>query len=1146
MNARTPPKAVIDRQHEASDPSVSAWVSANAGTGKTHVLAQRVIRLLLERNTDPSKILCLTFTKAAAANMANRIFDTLRKWIALSDDKLGIAIASTGAKSGQRQRERARRLFAAALDTPGGLKVQTIHGFCTRLLQQFPFEANVPARFRVLEEVEQQQLLEQLRRTMLFEASNNPDSPTGRALTAIIPAASDFGFQEGLLEAIRERERLIAWAGHAGGIEQAAAQLSAALGIDPADTLKAVEAEILDGPHLPSSGWMAVEGICRAGSSNDQRQARRLQTASTAIGRAKIEAYLEIFYTEKGALRGSIITDPLVKKHPGLASRMDSEKDRLPALCARRKAILVRDRTMALITLALDVISRYRAEKNRRGLLDFDDLITRTRNLLQSVDAGWVHYKLDLGIDHLLIDEAQDTSPEQWDIIKAFVAEFFAGAGARGGTKRTVFAVGDDKQSIFSFQGAKPMEFDEAQKFFEREHKKAELDFKPVKSIHSFRSVPVVLQAVDTVFKQPAAHAGLTADPVPTAHEAVRDASPGLVELWPIERPDEKEEIEAWDEPFDTRSETSSRVKLARKIAFAVKTWLKRGDLVGDGNDRHPLRAGDILILVRQRGPLFEAVIRALKTADIAVAGADRLKLTEHIAIMDLLALADALLHPRDDLALAAVLKSPLFGVSEDELLALARHTSALRPALRTLAPELGKTLDRLDDEAKTLTPFAFYARLLGRGGRKAFLARLGHEANDALDEFLNLALAFESRQTPSLQGFVHWIRTASTEVKRDMEIARNEVRVMTVHGAKGLEAPVVILADTTTEPAGPQIHHPRLFSLPAQDAPPDTPGRIAWMPTKQEEFAATAAARATMIRDNEDEHRRLLYVAMTRAADRLIVCGSIGQRKAPPGCWYELIEQGLEADGTLAEEPGDVKDMTVRRFRKFSMEAGEAASAGAAPDAKLPDWLNAPVKPDAPRAQPIRPSGDDESEHAGFAGNGVERRRAIARGIHVHRLMQSLPGIAPERRADAARRYLARQRALDEAERAEIAEHTLRLLGDLRFDALFLPGSRAEVPIVGRHGGGIVNGVVDRLVVTAQAVLIADYKTNRAAPKDAAEAQARYAGYVRQLALYRAVLEKLYPDRPVRAALVWTAVPALMEIPPEALDAALSALTAA
>ena len=1148
MSARSVPEAVIADQHSASDPAVSAWVSANAGAGKTHVLAQRVIRLLLENQTDPSKILCLTFTKAAAANMANRIFDELHQWIALDDAALDAAIRRTGAKlAGAGQRDRARRLFAAALETPGGLKVQTIHGFCTRLLQQFSFEANVAARFRVLEEIEQKQLLEALRREVLFEAANNPNDAPGRALAAIIPAASDMGFELGLNEAIRERDQLVAWLEHAGGMAQAAAQLSEALGIDPGDTLERVEAEILDGPHLPSGHWLSVAGICSSGSSNDQQQARRLQEAIALTGRSRVEAYLQVFFTSSGSQRAAIITGPLGKKHPELARQMDDEKGRVASLCERRKAIIVRDRTMAMLVLAIEVIQRYRAEKNRRGLLDYDDLIAHTRNLLTRVDAAWVHYKLDLGIDHLLIDEAQDTSPEQWDIVKRFVAEFTAGASARSQIKRTIFAVGDDKQSIFSFQGAEPQAFDDMRRYFEHAHADAALQFRAIPFKYSFRSVPAVLDAIDTVFRRPAAHQGLTVDPVATVHEAVRAASPGLVELWPMVEPDEKPEVDPWDAPFDTSSETSPRVKLARQIATAVKTWLARGDLVGDGDARHPLRAGDILILVRQRGPLFEAIIRALKNERIAVAGADRLLLTKHIAIMDLLVLADVLLHPHDDLALATILKSPLFGLSEQALFDLAhRRRGALRAALREARRDLAARLDALGMAAKSASPFAFYAELLGSGGgRKAILARLGPEANDALDEFLNLALDYERRQTPSLQGFVNWLRTASAEVKRDMEIARDEVRVMTVHGAKGLEAPVVVLADTTTPPAGPVQYQPKLLALPARNAAPDTPERIVWMPSKKDDTGAIAGARAAATLANENEYRRLLYVAMTRAADRLVVCGSIGERAAPPGCWYELVQQGLDATGLLKEEPSDFSEAPVWRFRKFAADAGAAAPATAGKrTSSLPSWLTTPVPAEPVRAQPLRPSSAFDGDVPAQGGHAADRRRAMARGTHVHRLMQSLPDVPPPHRAEAAHRHLARQRGLDDAERTEIAAHTLRLMNDLRFDALFLPGSRAEISIVGRIGDRPVSGQVDRLVVTPDEVLIADYKTNRPAPRSLDEAKLRHANYVIQLALYRAVLMRLYPGRPVRAALVWTETPELMEVPAADLDAALAILT--
>lgn len=1141
MSGRAIPQALIDAQHKASDPAVSAWVSANAGAGKTHVLAQRVIRLLLT-GTRPEKILCLTFTKAAAANMANRIFKTLSEWTSFEDDKLDDAIRATGSsRVDAKLRHRARQLFAAALETPGGLKVQTIHAFCTQLLQQFPFEANVPAHFSVLEESQQQQLLQQLRREMLLKAANAPDSDLNHALAAIIPICSDFSFQLALDEAIRKRGPIMRWLEAAGGLDKAMDELSRTLGINPADTLETVEAAIVDGPHLPSSEWASVAQVCATGSSNDKDQGKRFAAAAALTGNARLSAYFSVFFRQDGKERAALITKNLVAQNSDFAQRLLEEKIRIIDLCERRRAILSRDRTRALLTLSLDIINRYETEKTRHGLLDYDDLIGRTRDLLENTNAAWVHYKLDLGIDHILIDEAQDTSPTQWDIITKFAAEFTAGDGTRGTIERTIFAVGDEKQSIFSFQGAAPKSFDDKKRYFETAHRNAKKTFVPVPMLHSFRSVPVVLEAVDWVFKNPASRKGLSADPAETLHTAVRASAPGLVEIWDLFQPDEKKEVEPWDAPFDLETATSPRVKLARQIANAIKVWRTRGELVGDGPDRHPLRAGDILILVRQRGPLFEAIIRQLKNANIPVAGADRLVLTEHIAIMDLLTLADAILHPRDDLALATVLKSPLFRLTDDELLALAaERMGGLHQALQQHRPDVAKKFDAIAQAAQNCTPFSFYAELLGaHGGRKAFVSRLGHEANDALDEFLNLALDYEKRETPSLQGFTAWLRTASATVKRDMEMARDEVRVMTVHGAKGLEAPLVILADTTTLPAGPPHMQPRILGLPAIGAAPDAPNCLVWVPTKKEDIGATAEARDRLIADDEDEYRRLLYVAMTRAGDRLVVCGSVGERDRPEGCWYELITQGLAAGGMLKEEPADFGDGVVKRYR--GLQKPEEARAVIAPmttEDEAPFWLKqaAPVEADMP--QPITPSMFyDDHAPPPFAAFGEGRQKALARGNLVHRMMQSLPDLLPEWRESAARNYLARHaKDFSAAEQDALVTKVLALFADKRFAELFAPDSRAEVAIAGRLEGHPISGQIDRLVIGSKAVLIADYKTNNPAPRRLEEVPE---AYVKQLALYRAVLEKLYPDRPVRAALVWTETPEIMEIPASRLDAA-------
>ena len=838
---RTIPPDVRRVQVEAADPDVSAFVSANAGSGKTYVLAQRVINLLL-RGVDPAKILCITFTKTAAANMANEVFKRLAGWTALSDAALDQQIAlSTGTKPDAAQRAGARRLFASALETPGGLKVQTIHAFCTRLLHQFPFEANVAARFTVLDEASTTQLLDQLTLQVLLEASAKPDGALGQALATAIVVAADQTFKDVIGDAIRERDAIDAWTQRAGSVDKAIGELSNTLGLNPKDTRESVEQEYFSQSLIPAVEWPALIEILASGSKADNNHIDALAAAQAAVGRDRIEHYLRVFCTAKREPRARILTDKLAKTHPDWAERLLTEQDRVCKLLERERALAARERTRALVTIAADVIARYAREKERRALLDYDDLIDKTLELFARSSAAWVLYKLDLGIDHVLIDEAQDTSPKQWSIVRTIVSEFTPG-GARANTRRTVFAVGDEKQSIFSFQGAAPRAFDEMRREFAGQFDTPEQGWRYLRFHHSFRSGENVLGGVDRVFAAQDIFMSVTTDAggVPP-HISLPDAAPGLVELWPLIAPAERREIEGWDAPFDTESEISPRVVLARRIAAQVKLWMARGQKVGD-----------VLVLVRQRGPLFEAIIRALKNAEIPVAGADRLVLTEHIAVMDLMALADALLLPDDDLALASVLKSPLFGLSEEQLFELAwdRGKTSLRARLRGKSPATESALDELSDAACKLSPFGFFAHVLGAArGRAKFLARLGPEANDALDEFLNLALDYETRATPSLQGFLAWLRAAQSEVKRDMEMVRDEVRVMTVHGAKGLEANTVILADTTTPPTGPR--DPRLLTL--------ANGPLVWATTRSDDVDAMMDARALSQQDARDEYRRLL-----------------------------------------------------------------------------------------------------------------------------------------------------------------------------------------------------------------------------------------------------------------------------------------------
>jgi ATP-dependent helicase/nuclease subunit A len=1152
---RTIPAPVRDAQARASDPAASAFVSANAGSGKTHVLVQRVIRLLLA-GVPPEKILCLTFTKAAAANMAERVFTTLGHWVTLDDDALDAAIRDAGIVHSTAQlRKSARELFASALETPGGLKVQTIHALCTRLLQQFPFEANVPARFTVLDDRDQTEMMERASLAVMLDASRAPDSAIGRALLAAMANAADVTFKDVVREACLSRDHFMAWTDAAGGAEAAAAQVSALLGITANDGIEDIEREILDGPNLPRPHWQEIARALDTGAKTERDNADRLRAALPAAGAAQVDEYLGVFLTDADHTpRKSVVTKNFVRDNPAIGSRFEAEASRLGPLIEKRRAVTTRDRTEALLQIVIAVAANYRREKRERGLLDYDDLIDKTLALLASGASAWVHYKLDRGVDHVLIDEAQDTSPRQWDIVTHIISEFTTGAGARDGLMRTVFAVGDEKQSIFSFQGAAPREFDARRWELKKKFEDAELRFESIPFTYSFRSGQAILKSVDHVFRDETIYRSIHAEKAYPLHEALPDAGPSQIDLWELSVADDKQDIEGWRAPFDGVPVTSAEVKLSKRIQTEIRRLVTGGTMTGRLGNRRRLTYGDVLVLVRRRGNLFDAVIQALKHAGVPVAGADRLKLTEHIAIIDLMNLADALLLPQDDLALAVALKSPLFNLTEDELFTLAWNRSgSLREALTAHAAESSKFRDALDRLAecerrfRTETPFAFYAWLLGGdNGRARILRRLGREANDTLDEFLELALSYEKKAPASLQGFMAWLRIADTEVKRDMEISRDEVRVMTVHGAKGLEAPVVIMADTTTSPSDTQ--RLRLIHLPQGNGG----NVVVWAGRKADDPLGVATARNEMLEETEHEYRRLLYVAMTRAADRLIIAGCMpGNRNSVrENSWYDLVKRGLaKSDLAFQEIPaGDGVVKSYRRAEDGTPETDIALDVAAVKNPSLPVWLHTPAPTGQIIDRMLRPSdpADDEAHGVRTGESILARARALQRGTLVHRLLQSLPDIAGERRHGAAQRYLARNAdGWADEDREALAEQVLALLDDPRFASVFAPGSRAEVSIAGRldrpgQRPALVSGQIDRLVVTPREVLIVDYKTNHAPPRLPAEAPS---GYIRQLALYRAVLAKLYPQRPVRAALLWTETPELMEISAPALDSQLAAI---
>ena len=1130
-------------QARASNPEASAWVSANAGSGKTHVLAQRVLRLLLD-GAPPARLLCLTFTKAAAANMAERVFKTLSEWTQLSDEQLGAAIVKAGApKPDPARLAFARRLFARTIETPGGLKIHTIHAFCERLLHLFPFEANVAAGFRVIEERDAARLLERARADGLTAFLRAPDGE--KRLDFLGREGGAEGFDKLLREALGLRQEIADALAHWGGVEGYREALAERLGLAAEEDVAAIEAEMLTGLGGPAN-WVNIAVQCEESSKQDKDLAKCLRDAiAQSDPVAALDGYLSVFFTKTGEPRGgadrNIITRPLQARFPGLLARLQAEQDRLIALREKRKAAETLTRSVALIDLAAAILSSYARLKAKRGLLDFDDLIERTLSLLSRSDAAWVLYKLDSGIDHILVDEAQDTSPEQWEILVRLSEDFTSGKGARE-SLRTFFAVGDEKQSIYSFQGAAPKMFAEMRRSFAAAHRAAKQTFAEVELDLSFRSAKEVLEGVDKIFSVATTWEGVADDKL-LPHRAFRKL-PGLVEVWePIAGASEAPP-DNWLMPLDASSSQDPAVQLARRIAGVIGDWLSPSstERVDDGRGgARPIAPGDIMILVRSRGPFFEAMIRALKEKNIKAAGADRLALGEHIATMDLVSAGRAALLPDDDLALACSLKSPLLGLDDEDLIALApKRTGSLARALSEAKGErFSRAQRRLEiwrERARDLTPFAFYARLLGEdGGRRAMLSRLGPEAGDAIDEFLSLALAHERDSAPSLIGFLDEIAGADVSVKRDMEASGDSVRVMTVHAAKGLEASIVFLPDACSGPSG--RHDPKLFAL--DGARPSDPPLVAWSPRAASDPPIVALARGAARAAAAGEHRRLLYVAMTRAAERLIIAGFHGPRGKAKDCWHDMARAGLDGAAVGSPSPWS-EDEQIWRLGAAWREAGGAPSVPAkTPDAAKP-WLRARAAPEwAP--PPLNPS----RALAPFAATiGAKRKSLVEAGRLSHSLLQHLPEIAADRRREAARRFLAERGAGPPAEQREaILERVLTLIDDPRLVALFGVNSRAEVAVaanLSRPGLPPTPfiGRIDRVAIGEDGVLIADFKSG--APRGGATP----AQYVAQLALYRAALAPLYPGLPLRAFIVWLDRPDIVEIDPGALDEALDRLS--
>lgn len=1141
-----------DEQAKAVDPADSVWLSASAGTGKTQVLSARVLRLLLQPGVAPGQILGLTFTKAGAAEMATRVNAVLARWVRLPETRLAKDLMAIGAPHDQATIARARTLFASVLDCPGGgLRIDTIHAFAQWLLAAFPEEAGLMAGTRPMEDRDRDLLAHQVLADLLVAAEESGDGALMDSLAALSLRLGPDGVRAWLMRCANMRE---AWFGAGAWQPPMAGRVRSLLGLDGAeeDEEAALAALCADDRFdcaalrrcvAAARGWGAATGQDMADAVEDWL------AGDPPARNAGCSALYDALFTQAGAPRS---LKSLAKIDPDYAAHAEAVMAALLAIEERRAL----GELAQFLTPALELGRRFALAwdeaKRREGLIDFDDLIRRAAALLIRSDlSAWIRYKLDREFDHLLIDEAQDTNEAQWQIINALTEEFYAGEGQRGDRLRTVFVVGDYKQAIFRFQGTSPENFRRAgdqyrdlMRAARQAAAEARANTLPRELVdlglgRSYRTAQVVLDFVDEALGA-IGHEAIGLATKPDAHKG--DERPGQVVLWePVSAHSEEPEAAAADDENQSNWLSEPERRLADRIARQVRQWLDNGFPLVKGRERLA-GPGDIMVLVRKRKELAGLIVARLHAAGVPVAGVDRLRLAAPLAVRDLIAALGFAAQPWDDLTLANLLVSPLIGWTQDDLLT---HGWRDQPHQRLWehlqgsdAPLVTETVARLG-ELLRLADFEppqalLHWLLVGPWqGRRKLVARLGREANDPIDELLNAAMAFAATNTPSLHGFLRWFAGGDGELKREAEGAGDLVRVMTVHGAKGLQAPIVILADAT---GNPDSSRTRGLTLPDQPPGAEAARRIPLPPlAKEHKVGPVAASEEAERKAEREEHWRLLYVAMTRAEEALFVGGALGKREQVPAAdsWYARLRPLMAGEG----EPDFIWGRTWRRGDGAPLTAELSASRAAGKPTEataLPGWATHPVGAEPRPPRPLAPSavGADQAPDPPLPADAL--KSAARRGVLIHALLERLPAIDAAERQSLAAAWLARQAGeLDPAERSEVLGAALGVLAQPAWAALFGPDALAEVPLAATVEGQVIAGTADRLLVEPERVMVVDFKTTRRPPRTLAEVPA---ATVRQMAAYAAALRAIYPGRAVRAALLYTHTPLLIELPPDAL----------
>ncbi len=1109
------------QQSEAANPENSVWVEASAGTGKTKVLSDRVLRLLLAK-VNPSKILCLTYTKAAAVQMNERIAERLSSWAVEDEDNLKKELSMLlGKKFADCDTEKllsfARTLFASLLDTPGGMKIQTIHSFCQDILKRFPLEAGVSPYFNVMDDRNSKEILQNIKVDLLKSVDIGSNPALTKSLSYLTRIVSEYKFPEILNMITINRNRIdLLLKKHNNNIPNIVSILQNNLGLKEGDTEESIKANFFE--HIDQALFKRATAAFAGGGKEDISRADIFaRISANCFAPVDYSLYKDIFLTDSGMIRKRLAGKKVIKAMPEILDFMNNEAIRVQKTEKLLSSLRVLQTTQAILYIAQSIITRYCDYKETFAALDYDDLIIITRQLLENTSvADWVLFKLDGGIDHILIDEAQDTSPNQWAIVKAITQEFFAGSGSQEDStlKRTIFVVGDRKQSIYSFQGADPNEFDRMYRYFAQKSQ----DFCKVHLDVSFRSTKAVMDCVNTLFNIDTAKKGVVPDGECMNHRPFRVGDGGKVEIWPLLVPEDAPQNDSynWRIPIEREQRSSVSNTLARQIALNIKKMVENKDMLVSKN--RPVQYGDFMFLVQQRKTFVEEFVRACKDIGVKVAGVDKLKLLDQIAVQDLISLGKFLLLPTDDLSLAEVLKSPIFGLNDDDLFVLCHHrsTSLFNSVLvHDHYAETAEQLKNLLNLSGFYRPFELFNTIFVKlDGRKKFIARMGNEVEDVLDEFLNLTLIFEQDHTPSLEAFINWILQDEIIIQKEMEQGSNDtVKIMTVHGSKGLQAPIVILADTV------KIKNKAKTS----DFLWDNDNLFYFPPDASSYDDVCTCLKEKCLEADFDEYRRLLYVALTRAEDRLYIAGFSKTKDADEQSWYKLLSNNISSNVILPDSDKriiyDIPQTTdIKVINNTDIFVGKAEDYS---------FLMTPAPAEMPLAKPYAPSKDETDEVDIIASPLTEHGHFYRRGTVIHRLLQYVGTMDTELRESAAYTFL--KKYLPDFSANDIADIVAEVVSlCLRYPEVFSHESRAEVSVIGKVDGKIMSAKIDRLIVLQKKVIIVDYKTNRPAAQTMADVPAIY---LKQMSDYKKLMQYIYPEKEIETYLLWTNTCNMMKV---------------